>query len=129
MAIDALGVSGTLLSNGLAFANLPAMMEARAQGDLGDINPVVFPILFGNGAAWCLYSVVKKVDGVSCGSCRRSCVSAVRDARGVRRAAALPCAVSATAHGPTALDMTVDVGRISTCSAAIYWAQSWACCM
>ena len=86
VAIDALGVSGTLLSNGLAFANLPAMMEARAQGDLGDINPVVFPILFGNGAAWCLYSVVKKVDGVSCGSCRRSCVSAVRDARGVRRA-------------------------------------------
>jgi hypothetical protein len=80
VAIDALGVSGTLLSNGLAFANLPAMMEARAQGDLGDINPVVFPILFGNGAAWCLYSVVKKVDGVSCGSCRRSCVSAVRDA-------------------------------------------------
>ena len=59
--LQGLGVVGTVLSNCLAFSNLPAMMQARNIGSLGDINPLVFPFLFGNGCSWIMYSVAKKV--------------------------------------------------------------------
>ena len=59
--LQGLGVAGTVLSNTLAFSNFPAMLEARRTGTLGDMNPLVFPFLCGNGLAWCMYSAAKKV--------------------------------------------------------------------
>ena len=61
LMINALGALGTVLSNCLGFANLPAMLDVRTKGDLGDVNSLVFPFLCANGAAWCMYAVTKKV--------------------------------------------------------------------
>lgn len=62
--LQGLGVVGTVLSNCLAFSNLPAILEARRRGSLGDLNPLVFPFLFGNCVSWVMYSVAKKVNEV-----------------------------------------------------------------
>ncbi len=61
LVINALGAVGTVLSNGLGFANLPAMLDVRTKGDMGNVNSLVFPFLCANGAAWCMYAVTKKV--------------------------------------------------------------------
>lgn len=39
---------GTLLSNGLAFSSLPAILHARQERDIGATNTLVFPFLCGN---------------------------------------------------------------------------------
>ena len=48
LAMDALGLAGTILSNGLAFASLPAILKARAARDIGATNTLVFPFLCCN---------------------------------------------------------------------------------
>jgi len=60
MVVQLLGVVGTVLSNGLGFSNLPAILDARRQGSLGNKNALVFPFLCVNCVSWCMYSVAKK---------------------------------------------------------------------
>ena len=63
LVLQGIGLLGMILSNCLGFSNLPAMLEARRRGTLGDINPVVPPILCGNCFAWCMYATAKQVRG------------------------------------------------------------------
>ena len=63
LVLQGIGLLGMFLSNCLGFSNLPAMLEARRRGILGDINPVVPPFLCGNCFAWCMYATAKQVRG------------------------------------------------------------------
>jgi len=46
---------GAMLSSGLAFGPMAAVLEARKAGSLGDVNSDVFPVLFVNCIAWAIY--------------------------------------------------------------------------
>mmetsp|Transcript_35575 Transcript_35575/g.69681 ORF Transcript_35575/g.69681 Transcript_35575/m.69681 type:complete len:245 (+) Transcript_35575:218-952(+) len=49
--------AGAIFSSSLALGPMPAVLEARRAEMLGDVNPDVFPVLFVNCVAWCIYSV------------------------------------------------------------------------
>lgn len=46
---------GAIFSSSLALGPMAAVLEARTAGNLGDVNPDVFPVLFVNCVAWGLY--------------------------------------------------------------------------
>jgi uncharacterized protein with PQ loop repeat len=48
-------VLGVIMSEFLAFGPLPAMLHCRKAKSLGDVNPFLFPLLFGNGIGWVIY--------------------------------------------------------------------------
>mmetsp|Transcript_54621 Transcript_54621/g.144325 ORF Transcript_54621/g.144325 Transcript_54621/m.144325 type:complete len:229 (+) Transcript_54621:109-795(+) len=53
-------VLAVIFSEFLAFGPLRAILDCRKANSLGEVNPLPFPILFGNGLGWLIYSVATK---------------------------------------------------------------------
>ena len=51
---------GVIMSEFLAFGPLPAVLECRKVGNMGDVNPLPFALLFGNGMGWVIYGAASK---------------------------------------------------------------------
>lgn len=51
---------GVLISNAMALAPLPALLKARKEKELGDLNPVPFGLIFNSQFGWTLYGLLKR---------------------------------------------------------------------
>jgi solute carrier family 50 (sugar transporter) len=49
-------VLGVIMSEFLAFGPLPAVLQCRKAKSMGEVNPFLFPLLFGNGIGWVIYA-------------------------------------------------------------------------
>ncbi|KAJ1469262.1 sugar efflux transporter for intercellular exchange-domain-containing protein [Baffinella frigidus] len=49
-------IFGAILSTGLGLAPLGDVLRCRRNRSLGEMNPDVFPLLFGNGVGWVIYA-------------------------------------------------------------------------
>ena len=49
---------GLLICIAMAFAPIPAVMQARQEKNLGDINPIPFAALVNSNALWTIYGII-----------------------------------------------------------------------
>ncbi len=53
-------IFGVCIANTMFFTPMRAVLRARKEGDLGDLNPIPWPAITGNCAAWLGYSYFKR---------------------------------------------------------------------
>jgi solute carrier family 50 (sugar transporter) len=51
---------GVIMSEFLAFGPLPAVLQCRKAKSMGDVNPLPFALLLGNGIGWVIYGAATK---------------------------------------------------------------------
>ena len=51
---------GCFVANGMFLSGLPAVLDARKQKSLGELNPIPFPMALGNALGWLIYAYVTK---------------------------------------------------------------------
>ena len=52
--------AGACLANVMFFSGAPEVMKKRAEGELGDFNPLPMPIIFGTTLGWFIYSLLTR---------------------------------------------------------------------
>ena len=51
---------GATIANAMFLSGFSAVQNARKTGSLGDLNPLPYPIMFGNCLGWLIYSLLTK---------------------------------------------------------------------